>query len=172
MDRSAGAWSRYTTPVAKIALAEGIESAMSFTQLTKIPCWAGLGGNLDGVVLLPQFKEVVLAVDGDDAGDEYARKLGPRLAREGRKVRIAQPHAGRTGTTYYEGNPMAKVVDIDARKQAEKILNEAPLVGPDDDLAAEGEAQTPTEYNDINLSRLFADQYKDTLRYVDQLGCW
>lgn len=67
---------------------------------------------------------------------------------------------------------MAKVVDIDARKQAEKILNEAPLVGPDDDLAAEGEAQTPTEYNDINLSRLFADQYKDTLRYVDQLGCW
>lgn len=87
----------------KIGLAEGVESALSFIQLTKIPCWAGLGGNLNSVILPPQFTEVVLAVDGDDAGDEYARTLGPRLAREGRKVRIAQAPRGQDWNDLLQG---------------------------------------------------------------------
>lgn len=85
---------RLVMVAAKLAIAEGIESALSFTQLTGIPCWAGLGGNLSGIVLPPEVREVYLALDGDAAGDAYAHNLGPRLAREGRKVRLAQAPRG------------------------------------------------------------------------------
>lgn len=86
---------RLSRAAQRLGLAEGIESALSFTQLTKIPCWAGLGGNLSGVILPPEVREVMLALDGDEAGDAYAKSLGRRLAREGRTVRIAQAPRGR-----------------------------------------------------------------------------
>jgi len=86
-----------------LALAEGIESALSFSQLTKVPCWAALGGNFNGVALPAQFREIILAVDGDAAGSEFARTLGPRLVREGRKVRIAQAPAGQDWNDVLQG---------------------------------------------------------------------
>lgn len=90
----AGGAVRLARAVNKIGLAEGIETALSFTQLKKIPCWAGLGGNLNSVVLPPQFGEVVLAVDGDEAGDRYLAELTRRYEREGRSVQAMQAPRG------------------------------------------------------------------------------
>lgn len=91
---TAGGTVRLAPVAATLALAEGVETALSFAQATRIPTWAGLGGNLGSVVLPPEVREVLLALDGDAAGDAYAKRLGPRLAREGRKVRVAQAPRG------------------------------------------------------------------------------
>jgi hypothetical protein len=90
----------------RLALAEGIETALSFTQLRHIPCWAGLGGNLGGVELPDDVREVVLAVDNDVAGERYVQILCKRFAHL--EVSVARPerahkdwndalHGGRRG---------------------------------------------------------------------------
>jgi putative DNA primase/helicase len=79
----------------KLALAEGIETALSVTQLTGLVCWAGVGANLTNVVLPRQVHEVVLAVDGDEQGDGYLAELSRRFKAEGRRVRAMQAQQGK-----------------------------------------------------------------------------
>jgi hypothetical protein len=81
----------------KVALAEGIETALSVRQMTGLVCWAGMGGNLAGVLLPPEVREVVLAVDGDQAGADYARTLTRRF--KDRRVRLLAAPKDATGTT-------------------------------------------------------------------------
>lgn len=83
---------RLAEPVDTLALAEGIESALSFIQLSGIPTWAALSaGNLCNISLPPTVQEVVLAADNDELGLDEARKAGHRWRLEGRQVLIGRP---------------------------------------------------------------------------------
>jgi hypothetical protein len=74
----------------KIALSEGIETALSVQQASGIPCWAHLGtGNRPA---LPDLcTEVILCADADRAGAECARWFAQAYESEGKFVRIARP---------------------------------------------------------------------------------
>jgi phage/plasmid primase-like uncharacterized protein len=84
-----------------LALAEGIETALSVQQATGIPTWAALGtANLGSVGLPAIAREVIVCADNDPsgAGEKAALAAAARFAREGRNVRIARP--GRPGTDF------------------------------------------------------------------------
>jgi putative DNA primase/helicase len=79
-----------------LALAEGIETALSVQQATSIPVWATLGtANLAGVELPEIVRTVIIAADGDDAGERASQQAAQRFLREGKKVRIARPPTGK-----------------------------------------------------------------------------
>jgi len=78
-----------------LALAEGIETALSIQQATGIPTWAALGtSNITRVELPNCVREVIICADGDPAGERAAHAAAHRLIREGRTVRIARPEPG------------------------------------------------------------------------------
>jgi putative DNA primase/helicase len=53
----------------RLGLAEGIESALSATQLFGIPCWATLGNERFGLVAIPEsVGELYLFIDNDAGG--------------------------------------------------------------------------------------------------------
>jgi phage/plasmid primase-like uncharacterized protein len=79
----------------RLALAEGIETALSVTQATGLPAWSALSAvGLRAVELPPEVREVTICADGDDAGGNAANAAARRFAGEGRKVRIAQAPSG------------------------------------------------------------------------------
>ncbi len=61
---------RLAPPVqGRLGLAEGIESALSATQLFDIPCWATLGNERFGLVAIPEsVRELYLFIDNDAGG--------------------------------------------------------------------------------------------------------
>ncbi len=70
-----------------LALAEGIETALSVQQLTNLPTWACLSAvGLQKVVLLERIRHALIACDGDPVGRRHATKAAVRLEREGRRV--------------------------------------------------------------------------------------
>jgi len=80
---------------ATLAIAEGIETALSVLQSTGLPTWAALGtANLSSVALPATVREVLIAADGDKPGERAAQAAAQRLVREGRGVRIMRPSAG------------------------------------------------------------------------------
>ena len=79
----------------KIAIAEGIETALSVQQATGLTTWAGLSTSGIRALALPaQVRGVVLCPDGDDAGEQAAQVAARRFVAEGRAVRIARPPTG------------------------------------------------------------------------------
>jgi hypothetical protein len=81
----------------QLAVAEGIETALSIQQETGIPSWAVLGSsNLAGLLLppLPLAAEIVIGADSDAAGKKAAARAAARWTSEGRHVRIATPPEG------------------------------------------------------------------------------
>lgn len=77
----------------RVALAEGIETALSVTKLTDWPCWAT--GSASNIPDLPEtIKEVLLAADSGKAGEVWAKKAATRYAREGRIGRALFPPEG------------------------------------------------------------------------------
>ena len=70
-----------------VSLAEGIEDALSATQLTGLTCWAAVGGGrLANVVLPAEVKEVHLFADDDDAGRRCAERAADVYTAQGRRV--------------------------------------------------------------------------------------
>ena len=66
----------------QLAVAEGLETALSFNQLTGIPTWSCLSSSgLAGFDIPPNIKLLTIAADGDQAGLEAAIRLSKR-ARE------------------------------------------------------------------------------------------
>jgi putative DNA primase/helicase len=61
---------RLTQPLnGELGIAEGVESALSATQLFQIPCWASLGSKrLDHIAIPPGIRTVHLFIDHDQAG--------------------------------------------------------------------------------------------------------
>lgn len=83
---------------AKLAVAEGIETALSIMQMNPgLDAWAALStSGLRNVVIPAGVREVVVCADGDDAGDKAARCLEARLSYSGkRRVRIISAPRGK-----------------------------------------------------------------------------
>lgn len=76
-----------------LTIGEGIETAASAGLLLRLPAWAAISaGNLaSGLLLPPEVREVVIAVDPDSAGRAAAAAALARWQTEGRRVRIAVP---------------------------------------------------------------------------------
>ena len=77
-----------------LALAEGIETALSVTQIFSIPCWAALGANMAGVELPEEAIEIQVFGDNGMAGHEAARKAAEAFKRQGRRVFLRFPPVG------------------------------------------------------------------------------
>ena len=62
---------RLAPPAAgRLGLAEGIESALSATQMFGVPCWATLGNERFGLVAIPEsVRELHLFIDNDQGGE-------------------------------------------------------------------------------------------------------
>jgi hypothetical protein len=86
---------RLAMPASKMAVAEGIETGLSFMQATGIPTWAALSaGGLQALLLPPEVREVLIAADPDLVGRTAARSVARRWHGEGRVVRIVEPAEG------------------------------------------------------------------------------
>ena len=79
-------------PGMALIVAEGIESAASAGILAGLPAWAAISaGNLGaGLVLPPEVRDVIVAADPDEVGEQRAIEAAWRWQREGRTVRIAR----------------------------------------------------------------------------------
>lgn len=66
-----------------LAVAEGIESALSYAELFDVPTWATLStASMKSVQIPDTLKRVDIAADNDGAGTNAARQLAHRLKRE------------------------------------------------------------------------------------------
>ena len=77
-----------------IALAEGIETALSVSLASRLTVWACLStSGLKGLILppLPVAEVVIIAADNDDAGLGAAETVAARLEAEGRVATIIAP---------------------------------------------------------------------------------
>lgn len=79
-----------------LAVAEGIETALSVAVACSIPAWAVLSaGGIKNLVLPPDASHVVICADHDTSGtgERAAREAAARWLIEGRRVRVAKPPA-------------------------------------------------------------------------------
>lgn len=88
-----GGLSVHLAPAAeRIAVAEGIETALSVQQVTGLPTWAALSaGGIQRLELPPLTTSILIAADGDRDGRRAARIAGQRWRAEGRQVQIVVP---------------------------------------------------------------------------------
>lgn len=77
----------------RLAVAEGIETALAARELLGMPCWAATSaGNLgETMALPPEVRDVVIAADHDAPGREAAAAAARRWKAEGRAVKVALP---------------------------------------------------------------------------------
>ena len=79
----------------RVWLTEGVEDGLAVMQMLNEPAWAVLGTAGFKTVELPEkIKQVILAPDGDDAGQAVIEDAARRLAGQGREVRAAKLPAG------------------------------------------------------------------------------
>ena len=89
---------RFANAGAELAIAEGIETALSFQQMTGVATWAALlTSGVKSVVLppLPLAQTVFLIVDADPAGEACCNFAAQRFVAEGRRVKLARPTRGK-----------------------------------------------------------------------------
>jgi putative DNA primase/helicase len=92
----AGGAVRFAKPAMVLAVAEGIETALSVAQACpNLAVWSTLSTSGLKTLQLPhEVLEVVICADADVAGEKAAFAAAERFSRQGRRVRIARP----TGT--------------------------------------------------------------------------
>ncbi len=98
-NKLSGSAIRLFKPGQKLAIAEGIETALAVHELTGLPVWATISAPLMKSVVVPkEVEEVYIFADNDRpdklgkrAGIEAATTLAKRLREEGKKVQIAMP---------------------------------------------------------------------------------
>jgi hypothetical protein len=81
-------------PNAELIVAEGIETALSASELFSVPCWAaGSAGGLKSLVLPFDVRRIVIAADNDSKGGGQRNALAAynRWIAEGRAARIKTP---------------------------------------------------------------------------------
>jgi len=98
-----GAAVRLGTPCAGqwLAVAEGIETALSVAVACAMPAWAALSASgIKNLILPPDLTNVVICSDHDanSVGERAARDAAARWLAQGRRVRIAMPPD--TGTDF------------------------------------------------------------------------
>ena len=80
----------------RVWLTEGVEDGLAVMQMMSEPAWGVLGTSGFKSVELPEnIKRVILAPDGDDAGQTVIQEAARRLAGQGREVRAAKLPAGK-----------------------------------------------------------------------------
>ena len=78
-----------------LAVAEGIETALSVAHAIA-PAWACIdAGNLAGFAVLSGIDSLVIATDGDEVGRRAAKECAARWRRAGRQIAIVDPGDGR-----------------------------------------------------------------------------
>ena len=91
-----GAAVRLAPASSVLAIAEGIETALSYMQATSMPTWAALSARGMRALVLPEnVLEVVIAADADPVGIMAAHAAARRWISEGRLVSIVRPPLGR-----------------------------------------------------------------------------
>ena len=89
-----------------LAVAEGIETALSFMQATGVPTWSALSaGGIRSLILPTSVREVIIAADNDPTGLAKAHAAARRWMTYGRTVRVVVPPTGRG-----DFNDMARAV--------------------------------------------------------------
>lgn len=89
-----GAAIRLTEPTDRIALAEGIETALAVHESTGVPVWATVSAHgMESVQLPLEIRTVELWADNDlsGVGQKAAEKAAERFLKEGREVYILIP---------------------------------------------------------------------------------
>jgi putative DNA primase/helicase len=90
-----GGVARLGDPGEVLLVGEGIETCLAAMQATGHPAWAALStSGLKGLELPREVRHVIVAADGDAAGEAAACQCAHRWQREGRRVRIARPPRG------------------------------------------------------------------------------
>ncbi len=74
-----------------LGLAEGVETALSATQLFEIPVWAALGSRLDRIDVPDNVIEVQVFSDNGEPGHEAAEKAAEKFTSQGRRVVLRFP---------------------------------------------------------------------------------
>ena len=88
----------------ELGLAEGIESAMSATQLHDLPCWATLGARrLDAIDLPSCVRRVHLFADNDEAGRAAVERAKRRYTNQLLPVRTWWPPEGQDWNDVLKG---------------------------------------------------------------------
>jgi putative DNA primase/helicase len=78
-----------------LALSEGIETGLSYMQLTGTATWCALSSDGLMAVQIPESVIVVdMLVDLDPAGEQAAQVAGERFSREGRHVNLIRSNSG------------------------------------------------------------------------------
>ncbi len=77
-----------------LGLAEGIETALSATQVFDIQCWAALGAGMAGVEVPKEVIEVQIFGDNGAPGHEAAQKAAEAFKHQGRRVFLRFPPPG------------------------------------------------------------------------------
>ncbi len=79
---------------ATLALAEGIETALSVMEITGVPAWASLSvAGMLAVQIPARVRRVIIAADHDLAGLRAARKIRDRLSQSGVETSMLIPTA-------------------------------------------------------------------------------
>lgn len=92
---SSGGAVRFGPDSPVIALAEGIETALSVARASRLTVWATLStSGLKGLILppAPAGEVIILCADHDEAGISAAETAAVRFEAEGRVVSIIHPH--------------------------------------------------------------------------------
>ena len=80
----------------QLAIAEGIETALSVMQMTKLPTVAALSAaGMQSLRLPPQVRRLWIAADNDEAGLKAAKVLLDRALRAGLQAQIKIPARGK-----------------------------------------------------------------------------
>jgi hypothetical protein len=86
---------RLAKPDFEVAIAEGIETALSYMQITGTPTWAALSSSgLMAVEVPDDLMLVTIVVDADPAGEQAAQVAGDRFSQQGLKVQLVRPTRG------------------------------------------------------------------------------
>jgi hypothetical protein len=96
LGRIKGGAVRFGPPAETVAVAEGIETALSIaTACPGLVVWSALStSGMKALVLPDSVLTVVLCPDGDPAGRGAARQAADRFLEEGRQVKLARAPAG------------------------------------------------------------------------------
>ena len=94
MDSISGCAIRFGNPKRVLAIAEGIETALSVVKATGFACWSCISAGGFKSVRIPKSVKTVIIFEDKDAsgtGQRAGRELKKRLEQEGLTVHIAEP---------------------------------------------------------------------------------
>lgn len=89
-----GAAIRLVQPDTKLAIAEGIETALAVQLIAGVPAWSCVSAfGVETVEIPEQVEEICVAADNDASGtgQKAAQKLADRLIAQGRKATVIYP---------------------------------------------------------------------------------